>query len=93
MEYPKFFYRYVAQSLRYKRDEFSSCIFPKIKIIPKYPKVQIVTDGYQNLFICLSPLTVAFQSKNDFIIEIMHLFKCNIDFLKILELWNFWLKT
>ena len=78
MEYPKFFYRHVhvAQPLRYKRDEFCLsfllAFFGKIKNPPKYPKIEIMTDGYEDLFIRLSPLTVTFHSKNDLLIEIMH---------------------
>ena len=75
MEYPKLCNRYVAQPLRFKRDEFClsfllAC-FAKLKIPPKYPKIEIVTDGYQVLFIHFSPFTVAFHSKNDSIIEII----------------------
>ena len=76
MEYPKFCYRYVAQPSLYKRTEFcfafSPCIFCKIKKSPKYPKIEIVTDCYRVFFIRLSPFTVAFHSKNDSIIEMVH---------------------
>ena len=47
--------------------------FRKIKTSPKCSKIEIVTDGDQDLLIRISPLTVAFHSKKDFIIEIMHL--------------------
>ena len=77
MEYPKFCYRYVPQPSLYKRYDFV-CVFSlhfsqNKKKSPKYPKIEIVTDGYQVLFIRLSPLSVAFHPKNDLIIEIMHL--------------------
>ena len=79
MEYPKFCYRYVAQPSLYKRDEFclrfllASFAKLKIKNSSKYPKIEIGTDGYQVFFIRLSPLTVAFHSKNDLRIEMLHL--------------------
>ena len=71
--------------------------FSKIKTSPKYPKIEKVTDRYQVLYIRLSPLTVAFHSKNDMIIEIMHHWSVinliNIDFLIIPENSDFWFKT
>ena len=52
---------------------FLLAFFAKLKIHQKYPKIEIVSDGYQVLFIRLSLLTVAFHSKNVLMIEIMHL--------------------
>ena len=77
MEYPKFCYRCVAQPSLYKRDEFCFrfilSFFPKIKNPSKYPKIEIGNDEYQVFFIRLSPLTVAFHSKNDLNIVMLHL--------------------
>ena len=76
MEYPKFCYRYVAQPSLYKRTgfclRFFLAIFAKLKKSPKYPKIEIVTDCYRVFFIHLSPFNVAFHSKNDLIIEMLH---------------------
>ena len=83
-EYPKFCYIYVAQPSLYKREfcfAFSPCIFCNIKNSPKYPKFE--TDEYQVFFIRLSLLTVAFHSKNDLIIKVMHLGSLTWTFLKL----------
>ena len=59
MEYPKFFYRHVAQPLRYKREEiglrFLLAFFAKLKIHQNTPKMEIVTDGYKDLLIFVCP--------------------------------------
>ena len=38
-----------------------------------YPKIAIVTGGYKVFSIRYSPVTVAFHSKSDLIIEMLHL--------------------
>ena len=76
MEYPKFYYRYVAQPSLYNHTEFCLsfllAFFAKLKMSPKYPKIEIVTDCYRVFFIRLFPFTVAFHSKNDLIIKMFH---------------------
>ena len=84
MEYQNFCYRYVAQPSLYKRDEF--CLRFLLAFFAKLKKNHQNTDGYQVFFIRLSPLYVAFHSKNASL-------KNNVDFLEIPEICDICLKT
>ena len=72
---PKFCYRYVARPSLYERNEF--CLRFLIAYFAK-SKIHYDTPNWRSclihtrLFIRLSPLTVAFHSKNDLIIEMLH---------------------